>query len=86
LASSAAPFREDIQPTTSCRQFADGRRTWNPEQTPFKNFASAISREISNRATAAENTYTVRTDDNVIQIVRDGQLSPEDKVAYDLAR
>lgn len=65
-------------------KFADGRRTWNPELTAFQNFESAISTEISNRATGAENTYTIRTDENVIQIVRDGQLSPEEKVSYDL--
>jgi hypothetical protein len=65
-------------------KFADGERTWNPALTAFQNFTQAISSEISNCATAAENTNTIRTDATVTEIADHRQLTPEDKVANNL--
>ena len=69
---------------TAYLKFADGSRAWNPNLTAFQNFVGAISSVISNCAEGIENRIMIRADDNVIQIVRDGQLSPEEKIAYDL--
>ena len=67
---------------TAVEKFLDGKRQWNWDKSAFENFWGAVSSEISNWATSAENRTTLRTDSDLDTLVRNPQPSPEDLVLW----
>jgi hypothetical protein len=67
---------------TAVEKFLGGKRQWNWDKSAFENFWGAVSSEISNWATSAENRTTMRTDSDLDTLVRNPQPSPEDLVLW----
>ena len=67
---------------TAVEKFLGGERQWNPSKSAFENLWGAVSSEISNWATSAENRTTSRTDGERIILLRNPQPTPEDQVLW----
>jgi len=63
-------------------KFLGGERQWNRSKSAFENLWGAVSSEISNWATSAENRTTSRTDGEKVILVRNPQPTPEDQVLW----
>ncbi len=67
---------------TAVEKFLGGERQWNRSKSAFENLWGAVSSEISNWATSAENRTTSRTDDEKVILLRNPQPTPEDQVLW----
>jgi DNA-directed RNA polymerase specialized sigma24 family protein len=65
---------------TAVEKLLGGERQWNRSKSAFENLWGAVSSEISNWATSAENRTTSRTDDEKVILLRNPQPTPEDQV------
>ena len=63
-------------------KFLGGERQWNRSKSAFENLWGAVSSEISNWATSAENRTTSRTDGEQVILLRNPQPTPEDQVLW----
>jgi DNA-directed RNA polymerase specialized sigma24 family protein len=71
---------------TAVEKFLGGKRQWNWDKSAFENFWGAVSSEISNWATSAENRVTLRTDSEEVVQLRNSQPTPEDQVLWQSER
>jgi DNA-directed RNA polymerase specialized sigma24 family protein len=71
---------------TAVEKFLGGERQWNWGKSAFENLWGAVSSEISNWATSAENRTTSRTDDEKVVLLRNSQPTPEDQVLWQSER
>lgn len=71
---------------TAVEKFLGGERQWNWGKSAFENFWGAVSSEISNWATSAENRTTSRTDGEPVVLLRNFQPTPEDHVLWQSER
>jgi DNA-directed RNA polymerase specialized sigma24 family protein len=67
---------------TAVEKFLGGERQWNRSKSAFENLWGAVSSEISNWATSAENRTTSRTDDDKVVLLRTPQPTPEEQVLW----
>lgn len=67
---------------TAVEKFLGGERQWNRSKSAFENLWGAVSSEISNWATSAENRTTSRTDGEQVILLRNPQPTPEDQVLW----
>jgi DNA-directed RNA polymerase specialized sigma24 family protein len=67
---------------TAVEKLLGGERQWNRSKSAFENLWGAVSSEISNWATSAENRTTSRTDDEKVILLRNPQPTPEDQVLW----
>ena len=67
---------------TAVEKFLGGERQWNWGKSAFENLWGAVSSEISNWATSAENRTTSRTDGETVVPLRNPQPTPEDQVLW----
>jgi len=63
-------------------KFLGGERQWNRSKSAFENLWGAVSSEISNWATSAENRTTSRTDGETVILLRNPQPTPEEQVLW----
>lgn len=71
---------------TAVEKFLGGERQWNRSKSAFENLWGAVSSEISNWATSAENRTTSRTDGEKVILLRNPQPTPEDQVLWQSER
>jgi DNA-directed RNA polymerase specialized sigma24 family protein len=71
---------------TAVEKFLGGERQWNRSKSAFENLWGAVSSEISNWATSAENRTTLRTDGERVILLRNPQPTPEDQVLWQSER
>jgi DNA-directed RNA polymerase specialized sigma24 family protein len=71
---------------TAVEKFLGGERQWNRSKSAFENLWGAVSSEISNWATSAENRTTSRTDGETVILLRNTQPTPEDQVLWQSER
>ena len=71
---------------TAVEKFLGGERQWNRSKSAFENLWGAVSSEISNWATSAENRTTSRTDGEKVILLRNLQPTPEDQVLWQSER
>ena len=67
---------------TAVEKFLGGERRWNWGRSAFENLWGAVSSEISNWATSAENRTTTRADGASIVPLRSPQPTPEDQALW----
>ena len=67
---------------TAVEKFLGGERQWNWSKSAFENLWGAVSSEISNWATSAENRTTSRTDGEKVILLRNPQPTPEEQVLW----
>jgi DNA-directed RNA polymerase specialized sigma24 family protein len=67
---------------TAVEKFLGGERRWNWGKSAFENLWGAVSSEISNWATSAENRTTERTDGETVVPLRNPQPTPEDQALW----
>jgi DNA-directed RNA polymerase specialized sigma24 family protein len=67
---------------TAVEKFLGGERRWNWGKSAFENLWGAVSSEISNWATSAENRTTSRTDGETVVPLRNPQPTPEDQALW----
>src|SRR3954447_9498555 len=67
---------------TAVEKFLGGERQWNRSKSAFENLWGAVSSEISNWATSAENRTTSRTDGETVILLRNPQPTPEEQVLW----
>ena len=67
-------------------KFLGGERQWNWGKSAFENLWGAVSSEISNWATSAENRTTSRTDGEKVVLLRNSEPTPEDQVLWQSER
>ena len=67
---------------TAVEKFLSGERQWNRSKSAFENLWGAVSSEISNWATSAENRTTSRTDGEKVILLRNSQPTPEEQVLW----
>ena len=71
---------------TAVEKFLGGERQWNRGKSAFENLWGAVSSEISNWVTSAENRTTSRTDSEKVVLLRASQPTPEDQVLWQSER
>lgn len=71
---------------TAVEKFLGGERQWNQSKSAFENLWGAVSSEISNWATSAENRTTSRSDGEKVGLLRNPQPTPEDEVLWQSER
>ena len=71
---------------TAVEKFLSGERQWNPGRSAFENLWGAVSSEISNWATSAENRTTSRTAGEKVVLLRNPGPTPEDQVLWQSER
>jgi hypothetical protein len=71
---------------TAVEKFLGGERQWNWDRSAFENLWGAVSSEISNWATSAENLTTSRADDETVVLLQNSQPTPEDEVLWQSER
>jgi DNA-directed RNA polymerase specialized sigma24 family protein len=71
---------------TAVEKFLGGERRWNRGKSAFENLWGAVSSEISNWATSAENRTTSRTDGEKVVLLRNSEPTPEDQVLWQSER
>jgi DNA-directed RNA polymerase specialized sigma24 family protein len=71
---------------TAVEKFLGGERQWNWGRSAFENLWGAVSSEISNWATSAENRTTSRADGDKIVLLRNFEPTPEDQVLWQSER
>ncbi|WP_241671609.1 PHP domain-containing protein [Dankookia rubra] len=67
---------------TAVEKFLGGERQWNRSKSAFENLWGAVSSEISNWTTSAENRTTSRTDGEKVILLRNSQPTPEEQVLW----
>ena len=67
---------------TAVEKFLGGERQWNWGKSAFENLWGAVSSEVNNWATSAENRTTSRTDGETVVLLRHPQPTPEDQVLW----
>ena len=71
---------------TAVEKFLGGERQWNLSKSTFENLWGAVSSEISNWATSAENQTTSRTAGEKVILLRNPKPTPEDQVLWQSER
>jgi DNA-directed RNA polymerase specialized sigma24 family protein len=67
---------------TAVAKFLGGERQWNRGKSAFENLWGAVSSEINNWATSAENRTTSRADEGTVVLLRHPEPTPEDQVMW----
>ena len=67
---------------TAVEKFLGGERQWNWGKSAFENLWGAVSSEISNWATSAENRTTSRAGGEKVLLLRNAQPTPEDHALW----
>ena len=67
---------------TAVEKFLAGERRWNPDKSAYENLWGAISSEISNWVTSADNKTTLPIEDGKVVQLPASQPTPEDDAEW----